>query len=715
MMIRSMTATFGTLRGVTMQMKPGVNIRTLPNEAGKSTWMAFITAMLYGVPTNERASKNGIPAKTRYQPWTGEPMEGVMELTWQERPLRIARSSGAQGPMAEFQAVWQDSGEAVAGMTGENCGRMLLGVDRAVFERSALIRQNTLAVTQTPELEEKLGALVTSGETGNSYSRVSRTLKDWQNQRQYHKSGLLPEAIARRDELAAQLVAVSSVDETAAAGAAELAQLKQQRQQLQQQIKQASAGSSAGLEEQIAAAGAAAEKAEKTASALREQVLPPLGEIDRLLQNLGAIEKDAQSLAAQPRTTDGVTGGVKLAIFEGLDREAVVEKAEADAQRYHTLHRQEQRRKLTPLWSVLAFLLAIVSLLVLRVTFSYLVSGALILFGVLYLILNAVGNRGSSQGQAEAILAAYGVEDEDGIYEAARLYIEQMTRQGAASSGYQISKAELSRRVSAIRKAVAPLGRSDSIRGCRDTLQAARLRRIKLDAAEEEARQTRAVYERLQAARPTEPGTEAAELPPVEELEAQLAALEQRADQLRSSVSLEQGRAAALGSTGQLQQQLEQCNDRIAALQAELAALELARETMDAAAAQLQSRVFPQLTEPASRYIRQLTDGKYEQVVVDRELNVSARAAGGSVDRRLLQLSAGTADQLYLALRLAICDAALPADAPLLLDDALLNFDEARLDAAMRLLRELGAERQILLFSCSGREVRWNQKNPAAV
>ena len=110
-----------------------------------------------------------------------------------------------------------------------------------------------------------------------------------------------------------------------------------------------------------------------------------------------------------------------------------------------------------------------------------------------------------------------------------------------------------------------------------------------------------------------------------------------------------------------------------------------------------------------------MTGGKYEQVVVDRELNISARPAEGAADRRILQLSEGTADQLYLALRLAICDAVLPADAPILLDDALLSFDDERLGEAMQLLREMSAQRQILLFSCTGREVRWNQKHPAAV
>lgn len=706
MIIRTMTATFGTLRGATMQLKPGMNIRTLPNESGKSTWIAFITAMLYGVPTAERASKNGVPAKTKYQPWSGEPMQGVMELTWQDRPLRIARASGPQGPMAEFQAVWQDSGEPVAGMNGSNCGQMLLGVDRAVFERSALIRQNTLEVTQSPELEQKLSALVTSGEAGSSYSRVSRTLKDWQNQRQYHKSGALPEAMARRDELAAQLAAVSAAGETAAAGSAELEELTAQRSELAGQIKLLSANGSAGMEQHIADALVESQRAEKAASALREQVLPPLNEIDQLLQNLATIERDAQALASQPHSSP--SGGVRLAVFDGLSQEQMAEKAEADAQRYHRLHSKATREKLAPLWSVAAFLLAIVSLLVLHVAFSYLVSGLLILFGVVFLVLQHLSSRNGAGAQAEAILAAYGAEDEAGIYDAVQRYAAQQSR--SADMGYQASRLELTRRVAAIRKAVAPLGRSDSIRGCRDTLQAARLRRIKLDRAEDEARQAKAVYERLAASAPNE-GDGAA----LANLEAQMAQLDSRINQLRSSVSMEQGRTAGLGTAVQLQQQLEQTQQQIAVLQSELAALDLAQQAMDTAAAELQGRIFPQLTEPASRYIRRLTGGKYDQVVVDRSLNISARPAEGSVDRRLTLLSTGTADQLYLALRLAICQAVLPPQAPLLLDDALLNFDDERLGEAMLLLRELSTKRQILLFSCSGREVRWNQKHPASV
>ena len=75
-------------------------------------------------------------------------------------------------------------------------------------------------------------------------------------------------------------------------------------------------------------------------------------------------------------------------------------------------------------------------------------------------------------------------------------------------------------------------------------------------------------------------------------------------------------------------------------------------------------------------------------------------------------LSQGAADQLYLAVRLAICDMVLPRDraCPVLLDDALVNFDDERMAAALDYLLELSERRQVLLFTCQRREgdyLRW--------
>ena len=86
---------------------------------------------------------------------------------------------------------------------------------------------------------------------------------------------------------------------------------------------------------------------------------------------------------------------------------------------------------------------------------------------------------------------------------------------------------------------------------------------------------------------------------------------------------------------------------------------------------------------------------------------MSAGQTGEVGVHQLLSLSSGTADQLYLAARLAICDLALPAHTPLTLDDALVSFDDTRLRSALELLSEQGKTRQILLFSCHSREQTW--------
>ena len=51
MKLYSMTATFGKLENETLTLTPGLNILEAPNEWGKSTWCAFLVAMLYGIET----------------------------------------------------------------------------------------------------------------------------------------------------------------------------------------------------------------------------------------------------------------------------------------------------------------------------------------------------------------------------------------------------------------------------------------------------------------------------------------------------------------------------------------------------------------------------------------------------------------------------------------------------------------------------------------
>jgi len=173
--ILKMTATFGCLDGAVLEPGEGLNTFLMPNESGKSTWAAFLTAMFYGVETGQRAAKGRVPDKLRYQPWSGKPMSGTVELEREGQVLVLQRTSERGRPMAVFRAWDRDTGLEIPGLTGENCGRKLLGVERAVYRRSAFLSGTELAVTQDQDLARRLGALAAAGRDSDSYPGGAET------------------------------------------------------------------------------------------------------------------------------------------------------------------------------------------------------------------------------------------------------------------------------------------------------------------------------------------------------------------------------------------------------------------------------------------------------------------------------------------------------------------------------------------------------------
>ena len=189
LLIHHMSASFGKLRGDTLELKEGLNILQAPNETGKSTWCAFLLSMLYGINSRERDRTGFIADKNRYAPWSGAAMSGRLDCLADGRELTITRATRRQtSPMGDFKAAYAGTGDEVPGLTGLNCGETLLGVSREVYERSAFIRQSGLAISQDAGLERRIASLVTSGEEGTSYSEAAELLKKQLNRRRWRAS-----------------------------------------------------------------------------------------------------------------------------------------------------------------------------------------------------------------------------------------------------------------------------------------------------------------------------------------------------------------------------------------------------------------------------------------------------------------------------------------------------------------------------------------------
>jgi uncharacterized protein YhaN len=106
-----------------------------------------------------------------------------------------------------------------------------------------------------------------------------------------------------------------------------------------------------------------------------------------------------------------------------------------------------------------------------------------------------------------------------------------------------------------------------------------------------------------------------------------------------------------------------------------------------------------------SRYFSELTLGSFAGLLADENdqgepVLVGTRPSGARV--LVERMSSGTRDQLYLALRLASLEWRLAGHhepMPFILDDILVNADDARSKAALKILGELAAKTQVILFT----------------
>lgn len=193
-----------------------------------------------------------------------------------------------------------------------------------------------------------------------------------------------------------------------------------------------------------------------------------------------------------------------------------------------------------------------------------------------------------------------------------------------------------------------------------------------------------------------------------------LAGVEGELARVRQELARAEGALAQLGDPEDGEARRDQLTAALEGRLGEYDALTIALDALSAANAALRERFSPALNREAGRIFAQFTGGRWDGVTLARDFTAQARAGEGS-PRTWLALSAGTAEQLYLSVRLAVCELTMP-DAPLVLDDALADFDDARCALALDCLKGMAGERQILLFSCHGREGAWARAHgvPAA-
>jgi DNA repair exonuclease SbcCD ATPase subunit len=176
----------------------------------------------------------------------------------------------------------------------------------------------------------------------------------------------------------------------------------------------------------------------------------------------------------------------------------------------------------------------------------------------------------------------------------------------------------------------------------------------------------------------------------------------------KSSFDRKSGELKSFGAPELIAGELKEIDYEIKTQTEKYESLTLALEVLAEANTDMQTRFAPIISREASAVLARLTDGRYDRLNFNRSFSAEAKSTSDSMPRSALSLSVGTVDQVYLALRLAMCRLLLSEGekSPIVLDDVLANFDDRRALSALKLLKEIGKERQILLFTCHSRETK---------
>ena len=583
-----------------------------------------------------------------------------------------------------------------------------------MWERSAFIGQNALAVSQSAELERRISSLITTGEEDASFTESYERLKKQLNRRKHNKTGQIP--VLERDiaQLHQSLQELDALEQQARQAQEEVSALTQRVDGLRHQAAQQQAQI---RQERINAwhrAARTAEEAQRRADILAEAAapLPDDAALSLLEGQAAALQSDMVALTGQRSAANEARTAAAEAHAVWEAHPLYPDDAAALERRAASIAPAKAPSLLLPAADGLLLAICAVLAVVFRAASPqrWIFAGMALLAAALTVFSVCLRRRAIRQEQERVDRDRAALAEQTASYLPLRDRAAQ-TDEAARRAGAILSGAEEScrSRLLTLLTQVQRFAPAADLSGAQIALSDARRSRDTLADARRTAREAAVGRDALQSQLSEEDLTR----PPMPvipiaggSVELELSQAQTALADARSRYDHLLGRIRGLDRSSDLTDQLSQKREELARLQQEYDAITLAMTALEQANIILKNRFSPALGARAAEIFSALTDGRYDKVLLSQDMALSAEQSGDPMSRSIRLLSQGAADQLYLAVRLAICGMVLPEEkhVPLLLDDALVSFDDRRLRAALDVLLAESERRQILLFTCQTRE-----------
>lgn len=753
---------FGGVKQFDCSFTEGINLIEGRNEAGKTTISTFIKFIFYGL--SGKTKGGGLSERRKYQSWETDSADGSLEFTHKGTRYRIERSlvpsAKAQGKETVKIIDLATNTECLQGV---NPGKYFFGVTEDVFLQTAFVGQADGSTVDGCSVAAAIENMLFAGDEMISTKAAQKKLEEGRTMLLYKnkKGGKIyelqneTEKLSRSFEKArADHGAIISIEADRDDLKAKLEEGKAEAARLSEKMARADAirgmegfSQLAALEDQLAARKS---EYETFCNEHTYEGFLPDGQYANVLKEAYREIGFRESQLSQEQQRKLTLGGDRM---DDADRELLARSAEdggADgiAETLDTYRHKSRTSRIfggfflgmTAVWAIMASVCAFlpaVSQMELFAGFSMKLLGY-ILYGVAAVLLTLgivfLARGGSIGKKNRLLLERYGVPAEDDLYahiataekrrEAQRLYEQKRSDMDEVIRGLT---ADLYARR---QTATALLARTGKAYESKEDLIAAAT-----ECDELIARQT-ALYNEVgkadasvKAVRRTMEGEDKEKLTEIiartewageigdDDLEKIKADYARRiADNANLTdaihdLDLELARLnATVENPAALADSIDEKKVLLEKLQVEHDALRLACDSIDAAAENLRSSVAPKLSMQASTLMRKGTNGKYETIGVNNQLEMQYGSSSGVgyTTRDIDFMSSGTRDLAYISLRMSLIGLLYhKTNPPLFFDESFARLDDDRLTAMFGLLREYAGEgSQIFLFTSQHRDAQ---------
>ncbi len=633
---------FGTYRDREIPLHPGLNIIHGKNESGKTTMTRFVESVLYGF--SDAVSEEAAKDREKYKPWDGGSYKGTLVYDCQGHRIAVTRDFADD----TLRMTDLDSGQDLTPYLSRKNVIERLSPDNAAFRISPAAYRNAVSVVQghaDASLAAVHGDLEESAEraSGSDTASVRKSMARLQERLS---------VIGSTDEAEGRLGALRAREE---ALTGQIRQNQANRRQREQLLKELQALPEKVEKEENASwiVENAGTRNQKDRLAAWNEETKALYEQVEALQETPAVSRDEYeellALSGQIRSAEDRSTKAKDRLKKEGGSTDFAGDSDTVAEETSELKKNTLQRGIP----VLAVLIAGIVLTVLGYSWgAAFIGGAA---GVLALIL------WQNTRKAEEIRAAQARQD------VRRNYADQ--EQAATEELQELQKQKeqiLAKADAATIEAYRDLLEQDSVN-----------RRMRKDLED--------LYRRRQ--------------------EWVIATADTILSSHREELTEQIEKLADTGDMNEIRRELADAGREKERLEAERNSLLAAAEAIRSLSREIRHEFAPTLAANMKKTLGRITDGRYPTVMLSEQGDLQIF----TVDGRILgidQVSAGTQDQIYLALRLAIMDCLSPDEKlPLILDDAFARYDEDRLEQVLRILAGEAEERQILIFTCQNREI----------